>query len=63
VGDSSSDADMFRQVRLGVAVNPSSERVREAAHLVIEELDLRSLLARVNDLLPGWLPNGRVPAP
>jgi phosphoserine phosphatase len=63
VGDSSSDADMFRQVRMGVAVHPSSERVRAAAHLVIEELDLRSLLARVNDILPGWLPNGSVPRP
>jgi phosphoserine phosphatase len=56
VGDGSSDADMFSRVRLGVAVNPSSERVRAAAGLVIEEADLSSLLTRVHGLLPGWLP-------
>jgi phosphoserine phosphatase len=56
VGDSSSDADMFAHVRLGVAVNPSSERVRAAAGLVIEEPDLRPLVPRLNEILPGWIP-------
>ena len=56
VGDSSSDADMFPLVRLGVAVNPWSERVRQEAHLVLEGADLRPLLARVEEALPGWLP-------
>lgn len=56
VGDSSSDADMFRQVRLGVAVNPSSERVRAAAHLVLEEPDLRPLLPAIRRMVPGWIP-------
>lgn len=56
VGDTSSDVDMFRLARLGVAVNPDSERVRAAAHLVLEEPDLRPLLPRVKEVLPGWLP-------
>lgn len=56
VGDSSSDTEMFALVRLGVAVNPSSDRVRAAAHLVIEQPDLRPLLGRLQQLAPGWLP-------
>jgi phosphoserine phosphatase len=56
VGDSSSDADMFREVRIGVAVQPSSELVRAAAHLVLEEPDLRPLLTRVDEIVPGWIP-------
>jgi phosphoserine phosphatase len=56
VGDSSSDAGMFAHVRLGVAVNPSSERVRAAAGLVIEAPDLRPLLPRLNEILPEWIP-------
>jgi phosphoserine phosphatase len=56
VGDTSSDADMFRHVRVGVAVQPASERVRAAAHLVLEEPDLRPLLARVDEIAPGWIP-------
>lgn len=60
VGDSSSDADMFRLARLGVAVNPWSERIRAEAGLVLEEADLRPLLRRVDEALPGWLPKGVV---
>lgn len=56
VGDSASDVDMFAHVRLGVAVNPSSERVRAAAHLVLEEPDLRPLLPAVRKAVPGWIP-------
>jgi phosphoserine phosphatase len=57
VGDSSSDADMFPQVRVGVAVNPSSEQVRLAASLVLEEPDLRPLLPELDRLMPGWIPS------
>jgi phosphoserine phosphatase len=56
VGDGSSDADMFARVRFGVAVNAPSERLRAAAHLVIEEADLSGLLARLDELAPGWVP-------
>ena len=56
VGDGASDADMFARVRFGVAVNAPSERLRAAAHLVIEEPDLSGLLARLEELAPGWVP-------
>jgi phosphoserine phosphatase len=55
VGDSPSDIDMFRHVRLGIAVNPSSEEVREAAGLLLEGLDLRPLIPRLRDATPGWM--------
>lgn len=58
VGDSSSDADMFALARLGVAINPWSERVREEADLVLEEPDLRPLLCLVEETVPGWFPGG-----
>ena len=54
VGDSPSDAAMFDRVRLGVAVNPSSDAVRAAAGLVIERPDLRPLLPRLRRLVPDW---------
>jgi phosphoserine phosphatase len=54
-GDSVSDIDMFRRVRLGIAVNPSSEEVREAAGLLLEGQDLRPLIPRMQDVMPGWL--------
>jgi phosphoserine phosphatase len=57
VGDGRSDADMFSRVRVGVAVNPSSDEVRAAAHLVLEEPDLRPLLPRLGEQWPGWLPH------
>ncbi len=56
VGDSPSDIDMFRLVRLGIAVNPSSEEVREAAGLVLEGRDLRPLLPRLRAVMPRWFP-------
>jgi phosphoserine phosphatase len=55
VGDGSLDTDMFTRVRMGVAVNPSSDAVRAAAHLVIEEPDLGPLLPRLRQSLPGWI--------
>ena len=56
VGDSTSDADMFERVRLGVAVNPSSDRLRAVAGLVIEAADLHPLLPRLHEIAPGWIP-------
>lgn len=55
VGDGTSDADMFPLVRMGVAVNPSSDGARAAAHLVLDEPDLRPLLARLQEHWPGWI--------
>jgi phosphoserine phosphatase len=55
VGDGASDADMFPLVRVGVAVNPSSDGVRAAAHLVLDEPDLRPLLPGLRDHWPGWI--------
>lgn len=55
-GDGSSDADMFALVRVGVAVNPSSERVRAAADIVLDEPDLSPLRPRLQEFAPGWLP-------
>lgn len=56
VGDGPSDIDMFRQVRLGIAVNSSSDDVRAAAGLVLEGADLRPLLPGLGDIMPGWVP-------
>lgn len=55
VGDGTSDLDMFTRVQVGVAVAPVSDRVRAAATLVLEEPDLRPLLRRVDEILPGWI--------
>ena len=56
VGDSTSDAAMFARVRIGVAVNPSSDQVRLAASFVLESLDLWPLLPKLRETVPGWLP-------
>ena len=56
VGDGTSDAAMFARVRIGVAVNPSSDQVRSAAGLVLDSLDLRPLLSKLRETVPGWLP-------
>lgn len=58
VGDGTSDADIFGHVRVGVAVNPSSDRVRDAADMVLEGADLQPLLPRLEAALPGWMPVG-----
>ena len=63
VGDGTSDADMFPLVRVGVAINDPSPRLRAAAHLVIEEADLSGLLGRVGELAPGWTYPPRPPFP
>jgi phosphoserine phosphatase len=57
VGDSTPDIDMFALVRVGVAVDPVSDVVRSAAHLVLETADLSPLLPRLNEMLPGWIPS------
>ena len=56
VGDGDSDKDMFDQVRIGIAVNPSSERVRAAASLILEEPNLNPLLTELERFAPGWCP-------
>jgi phosphoserine phosphatase len=56
VGDGVSDAAMFERVWVGIAVNPSSEQVRTAAHLVLETADLGPLLPRLHQVAPGWVP-------
>jgi phosphoserine phosphatase len=56
VGDSESDAAMFRCCRLGIAVRPLSQSVRGAADLVFEEADLTGLIGAVECMFPGWLP-------
>jgi len=56
VGDTRSDVDMFTRVRVGVAVNPSSDEVRRAADLVLEEPDLGPLLSRLREHMPAWIP-------
>jgi len=51
MGDGSSDIALFERAAVSVAVQPSSDRVRDAAHIVLEEPDLRPLLP----LLEQWL--------
>jgi len=49
VGDSTSDIALFERAGLSVAVNPSSDAVRAAADIVLEEPDLRPLLSRLEE--------------
>ena len=49
VGDSTSDIALFERAGLSVAVNPSSQAVRAAADIVLEEPDLRPLLSLLED--------------
>lgn len=56
VGDGTSDADMFALARVGVAVNPSSEKARDAADLVLDAPNLQPLLARLGEMVPEWMP-------
>ena len=44
VGNSFSDAPMLEKAGLGIAFNPSDEKVKEAADVVIEEKDLKRIL-------------------
>jgi phosphoserine phosphatase len=55
VGDGASDADMFPLVHVGVAVSPSSDGVRAAAHLILDEPDLGPLLPSLREHWPGWI--------
>lgn len=52
VGDGPVDIPLFERAGLSVAVNPSSDQVRAAADIVLEEPDLRPLLPR----LAAWYP-------
>ena len=56
VGDGTSDIDMFDRARVGVAVNPSSQLVRDASDLVLDTPDLGPLLPRLRAMAPGWIP-------
>ena len=44
VGDGPADVDLFAQAGLAVAVCPRDERVRQAAHVVIEDGDLGAII-------------------
>lgn len=44
VGDGPADVDLFAQAALAVAVCPRDERVRQAAHFVVEDGDLTSII-------------------
>lgn len=47
VGDGSADIDLFAQAALAVAVCPRSDKVRQAAHHVIEDGDLSSIISLI----------------
>ena len=63
VGDSLSDVAMFGRARVGVAINPSSDQVRNSAHLVLEEPDMRPLLTKLHQFAPGWVPTMDIMGP
>lgn len=44
VGDTRSDADMFRRVGVSIAVRPNHDSVRQAASLVLEQPDLTPIV-------------------
>jgi len=54
VGDSYSDVDMFRAVRLSVAVNPSAPIIARSATLCIQGTDLRPLGTVLREIAPEW---------
>lgn len=54
VGDGEADVGMFEVCRLGVAVQPFSERVRRSAQIVLDRPDLSQLLTEVYELIPEW---------
>ncbi len=56
MGDTNSDIELFERAAVSVAVAPTSERVRAAASIVLEEPDLRNLIARLRAFSPGFLP-------
>lgn len=64
VGDSTGDIDLFRRAAVGIAVNPSSPRVAAAAHIVLPEADLTSLLDQLHAIAPRlwpWSGSGEAP--
>lgn len=54
VGDSYSDVDMFREVRLSVAVNPSAPIIARSATCCIPGTDLRPLWMVLREMAPEW---------
>jgi phosphoserine phosphatase len=44
VGDGPADVDLFTQAGLAIAVCPRDDRVRQAAHAVIEDGDLNAVI-------------------
>ena len=50
VGDGESDVAMFERAAVAVAVAPRSQRVRDAAHIVLEQADLCDLIPRLSEL-------------
>jgi len=54
VGDGESDIGMFAACRIGVAIHPMSERVRQAADIVFENTHLGGLLPAACALVPEW---------
>lgn len=55
VGDGESDVAMFQRAAVSVAVVPRSERVRDAADIVLSQPDLRPLLDRLRAFDPTLL--------
>jgi hydroxymethylpyrimidine pyrophosphatase-like HAD family hydrolase len=51
VGDGLADVAMFERVGWSVAVAPEDERVRQAASITIEELDLSPLASLLSERL------------
>jgi phosphoserine phosphatase len=54
VGDGEADVGMFEKCRIGVAIRPASEKVRRAAHFVLEDGHLDDLVPVARALVPEW---------
>jgi phosphoserine phosphatase len=52
VGDTRSDIPMFERAEVGVAIYPNHPAVSEAADIVLSDLDMRPLLARLQQHAP-----------
>lgn len=59
VGDGSTDIPLFERAAVGVAVNPSRPEVAAAADIVLPELDLSSLVERLQAHAPELWPWAR----
>lgn len=54
VGDGEADIGMFETCRIGIAVRPASDKVRRAAHFVLEDEHLGNLVPAARALVPEW---------